>query len=267
MNELSFSALMPPMCFLIAVPIGAFIAFRWRRLGLAIVLISSLLLYALCTSFISTRLLIAAESHAPANVTTAADAQAIVVLAGDASHGRNGVADGVGPLTLDRLHLAASVYRAHHLPILLTGGSETDTEESLAHFMAEVLESDYGIKPTWIEDKSKNTFQNASYSAAILRTNNISRVIIVSQAWHLPRALWAFSQAGITAIPAPAHQTYIGQQNDVSDFLPNYRSFAKSFYALHELLGLAYYRFHYSHNRPPSVGTDPPSGDMRRASE
>ena len=255
MNELSFSALMPPMCFLIAIPLGALAAFRWPRLGLAIVLVSSLLLYALCTSFTSNRLLIAVESQAPPTAAGLADAQAIVVLGGDAIHGPSGVADGVGLLTLDRLHLAVSVYRARHLPILLTGGSETDTGKSLAHFMAEVLESDYGINPTWIEDKSKNTFQNATYSAAILRANNISRVIIVSQAWHIPRALWAFSQAGISAVPAPATRTYIGPRNDIRDFLPNYGSFAKSFYALHELFGLAYYRFHYT-GTPAAV---PPS--------
>jgi uncharacterized SAM-binding protein YcdF (DUF218 family) len=245
LNELSFSALMPPMCFLIAIPIGAFIAFWWRRLGLAIVLISSLLLYALCTSFVSNRLMIAAESKAPTAETTIADAQAIVVLAGDVSRGPSGAADDVGLLTLDRLRLAASVYRDHHLPILLTGGSETDSGESLAHLMAQVMERDYGIKPTWIEDKSQNTFQNAVYSAAILRRNNISRVIVVTQAWHMPRALWALSQAGITAIPAPAHRTYVGNESAISDFLPNYGAFAKSFYSLHELFGLAYYRAHY----------------------
>jgi uncharacterized SAM-binding protein YcdF (DUF218 family) len=245
LNELSFSALMPPMCFLIAIPVGAFVAFWWRRVGLTIVLVSSLLLYALCTSFVSTRLLVAAESQVPATVTPAADAQAIVVLGGDVSHGPFGIADGVGTLTLERLHLAASVYRDHRLPILVSGGSETDKGGSLASFMAEVLEHDYGIKPTWIEDKSKNTFQNATYSAAILHANNISRAIIVSQAWHIPRALWAFSQAGIMGIPAPAHPTYLGRGSDLNDFLPDYGSFAKSFYALHELLGLAYYRFHY----------------------
>ena len=256
MNELSFSPLMPPMCLLIVIPVGALIAFRWRRAGLAIVLISSLLLYALCTPFTSTRLLVEAESQAVPAVGTLSDAQAIVVLSGDVYHGAlGGVPDDVGLLTLDRLRLAASLYRVHNLPILVTGGREPNTAESLGQLMAEVLEHDYGIRPTWIEDRAENTFQNAIFSAAILRANKISRVIVVSQAWHLPRALWAFAKAGITAAPAPAERTYIDKRLEWSDFLPDYGSFARSFYALHELLGLAYYWFHYVCT-PPSVEED-----------
>jgi uncharacterized SAM-binding protein YcdF (DUF218 family) len=233
------------MCFLLAIPIGAILAYWWRRTGLAIFLFSSLFLYALCTSFVSGRLLIAAESQPEIPNNALGSPQAIVVLGGDVSHGAHGKPDDVGPLTLDRLRSAASVYRSHQLPILVTGGSETNTDANLAHFMAEALERDFGIKATWIEDKSENTFQNATFSAAILRAHNISRVIVVTQAWHMPRALWAFSRTGISAVPASVHRTYIGRYSNLSDFLPNYGSFAKSFYALHELLGLAYYRFRY----------------------
>jgi uncharacterized SAM-binding protein YcdF (DUF218 family) len=247
LSELSFSALMPPMCFLIIIPLAAFIAFRWRGAGLLIALISSLLLYGLCTRFISNRLLIIAESQEAPAVGTLADAQAIVVLSGDVYHGAlGGVPDDVGLLTLDRLRLAATVYREHHLPILVTGGREPNTSKTLAQLMADVLQRDYGIKATWIEGKAQNTFENASYSAAILQTNKISRVVLVSEAWHLPRALWAFAQVGISATPAPAERTYVGQSVEWNDLLPDYASFSRSFYALHELLGFIYYRHHYA---------------------
>jgi uncharacterized SAM-binding protein YcdF (DUF218 family) len=251
--EISYSTLMPPMCFLIATPIGALIALRWRRTGLAIVLISALLLYGSCTQFVANRLLAAVEREVPpASAAALADAQAIAILSGDVYHGKpGGVPDDVGLLTLDRLRLAAALYRAHPLPILVTGAVEGNNAESSAALMARTLEQDYGIKPTWLEEQANNTFENGAYSAQILKANGIARVIVVTQAWHMPRALWSFAQAGITAIPAPAARTYPGSGLDRSDWQPDYASFAKTFFALHEIIGLAYYRWHYGSAKAP----------------
>ena len=79
--------------------------------------------------------------------------------------------------------------------------------------MAKALERDYGIIITWIEDKAENTYQNALYSAAILHANNVSRVIVVTQAWHLPRALSALPQVGIAAAPALGWPLFRGWTN------------------------------------------------------
>jgi uncharacterized SAM-binding protein YcdF (DUF218 family) len=245
--ELSYSALMPPMCFLIATPIGALIAFRWRRIGLAIALASSLLLYACCTQFVAERLLITVENRVPPPGAAAlADAQAIAILSGDVYHGKPaGVPDDVGLLTLDRLRLAAALDRARPLPILVTGSAESNNTESSATLMARTLERDYGIKATWLEEQAHNTFENGAYSARIFKANGIARVIVVTDAWHMPRAIWSFAHAGITAIPAPAERTYLGSGFDWSKLQPDYASFARSFFALHEILGLIYYRWHY----------------------
>ena len=244
MNELSYSALMPPMCLLIATPAGVIIAFWWRRTGLAIALISSLLLYASCTRFVSERLLVLVENLVPPPSATAlGDAQAIAVLSGDVYHGEpGGVPDDVGYSTLQRLRLAADLYRSHPLPVLVTGGIVEKSTESAAALMARALENDYGIKPRWIEDKSRNTFENGTYSATILKADNITQVIVVTEAWHMPRAVWSFAHAGLTAIPAPAERTYPTRRLAWSEFDADYASFARSFYALHELLGLAAYR-------------------------
>lgn len=252
MYELSYSALMPPMCFLIATPVGAVIAFWWRRTGLAIALLSSLALFACCTPFVADRLLVAAEGGAaPPTAAALGNAQAIAVLSGDVYHGKpGGVPDDVGLLTLDRLREAAALFRTYSLPILVTGSVEGNDAESSAALMARTLLQDYGIKATWIEEQANNTFENGAYSAAIFKANNISRVIVVTEAWHMPRALWSFAHAGITAIPAPAERTYLTPGFDWSDFEPDYSSFAQSFYAIHEILGLAGYRLRYGPIKP-----------------
>ena len=247
MFELSYSALMPPMCFVVGTLIGAVIALRWRRAGLALVLISTLLLYACCTQFVADRLIADVESQVPpASAADLASAQAIAVLSGDIYHGsRGGVADDVGLLTFDRLRLAAAIYRLHPLPILVTGAVAGDGGESSAALMAHALERDYGIKATWLEEQAANTYENGAYSAKILKAHGLARVILVTQAWHLPRAVWSFAQAGMTAIPAPAERTYVGSGIDWSELQPDYASFSRTFFALHEMLGLAYYRWHY----------------------
>lgn len=240
------------MCLLIAIPIGAVVAFWWRRTGLTIVLVSSLLLFASCTEFFAERLLVLTESGAPPpTAAELASAQAIVVLSGDVYHGKlGGVADDVGLLTLDRLRAAAHLYRVYPLPVLMTGGVEGDDAESSAAIMAHAFAQDYGIRPTWLEQEASNTYENGAYSAAILKANNISRVIVVTQAWHMPRALWSFEHAGIAAIPAPVERTYPDTRFHWVDLEPDYASFAKTFYAVHELVGLAVYRLRYGPIKP-----------------
>jgi hypothetical protein len=51
----------------------------------------------------------------------------------------------------------------------------------------------------------------------------------------------------MTAIPAPAERTYIGSGLDWDALQPDYKSFSRSFFAFHEMLGLAYYKLHYRH--------------------
>lgn len=242
MNGLSYSALMPPMCLLLIIPAGAVIAFWWRRTGLTVVLAASILLYALCTPFVSTRLLIAVESRAPPSRPAAlARGQAIAVLSGHVYEGRQTAqSGGVGPLTLERLNSAALLYDAHPLPVIVTGAADRHGKEPAAVLMARALDQDFSIKATWIEPHARNTFENGARCAEILEAHGIRSVIVVTQAWHMPRALWSFAHAGLYAVPAPVHRTV-----ERNLLLPGASSFAQSFDALHEFLGLLYYRWRY----------------------
>jgi len=245
MFDLSFSVLMPPMCLLLAIPLGAVIALRWRKTGVVIVLLSSLLLFAFCTPFLSAWLLHLVEDELPpASIDALGGAQAIVILEGDMRHGRGQEADDVGPLTLERLRLAAQLYRQHPLPVLMSGGPFSQRKQPGAAIMARVFGRDYGITTEWLEEKSANTFQNGAYSAAILKAHQITKVIIVTQSWHMPRAVWSFGHAGIEAIPAPADRVSL-ERFRWADLMPDYTAFSRSFFALHEALGLAYYRYRY----------------------
>ncbi len=96
-----------------------------------------------------------------------------------------------------------------------------------------------------METDSRNTYENAKVSSDILRAEGIQAVYLVTHAWHMPRALEAFHQAGITAIPRPTGWTDAGPGIAVSDFLPYSGALRNSAYAMHEWIGRLWYRIRY----------------------
>lgn len=178
--------------------------------------------------------------HPPLVSARAADAQAIVVLG--AGRIRNapeyGMQDIPGPGALQRLRYAATLQRETGLPLLVTGGSPDGSSESEAAIMARVLEHDFSVPVKWQEELSNNTAENAQFSSRILRAAGIHRILLVTDAMHMPRAKRVFEQAGLDAVPAPTIFISAGPRT-FDDFLPN--GLRDASYALHEWLGLAWY--------------------------
>ena len=56
---------------------------------------------------------------------------------------------------------------------------------------------------TWVEDASDDTWENAAFSAEILKKQGIHSVYVVTQGWHMRRAMLAFRHAGLIATAAP----------------------------------------------------------------
>jgi uncharacterized SAM-binding protein YcdF (DUF218 family) len=169
-------------------------------------------------------------------------AQAIVVLGGDVRPGNGAdIADTLGPLSLERLVLAAQAYRRLHLPVAVSGGRLGRAHDSEAALMKATLEADFAVLVAWSEDRSRTTWENAVLTAKLLSPGQRSTVVLVSQAWHLPRAIWAFERAGLRALPWPAPRTLF-QADTVEDFLPSIAALHDTLRALHEMIGAAYYR-------------------------
>lgn len=247
MREYSFSYgfVAPPTIFVVLALLGALTALRWRRVGNALVLLSTISLYVLTTPLVASWLMERAAQRPSSPVAERSSAQAIVVLGGDVRRGDDrGIPDQVGLLTLDRIRDATRLYHSLHLPILVTGGHVGGSQVSLAKLMSNVLEEDFGVPVRWREEQSTNTYENAAFSTALLHRDGISRAIIVTQGWHMPRALWSFERAGLQAIPSS--ERYARSRTfDPMDLLPSYQAFDWSFVAVHELIGQVYYRWRY----------------------
>jgi len=244
MHEISYSFLTTPGLLIVLVLAGICASWRWRRVGMSLAIIAAVFLYVLSTPLASSWLIDRASTPAAPAGASAQEAKAIVVLAADLSKSNGTFC--VGPLTLDRLLKAAQVYRQTSLPILVTGGPIDQSPQSAADLMADVLEQDFHVPVRWREQRSSTTMENARFSAEMLKQDGISTVILVTQAWHAPRAQWAFQHAGIEAIPthsdagSPSEAPY-----KLDDLLPGFADLQWSTYALHELLGLAFYRWRY----------------------
>lgn len=239
----SHGFLAPPTVFILLSLAGAVIALVWRRLGLALALISSLCLYAAATPALSSWLLRGLEAGVPAAPDLRA-AQAIVVLGGDVEVGGGGIPDRLGPLSLERVVLGAQAYRRLHLPVAVSGGLVGHARQSVAALMKAALETDFGVPVKWSEQRSRTTWENAVGTAQILRPQGIATVVVVTQAWHLPRALWSFAHAGLTPLPwaAPPRAP---QALRPDDLLPSLAALSDTAFAIHEILGGQYYRLRY----------------------
>lgn len=188
------------------------------------------------------------ENYPPLNVASLnkPQAQAIVILAG----GRRSWAPEYGgatlaPLTLERVRYGAWLAQNTGLPILVSGGLAEENKPAEAKIMQQVLEQEFSQTVAWVEDASRNTYENASLSQAILQAHQIESVYVVTHAWHQPRALWSFRQAGLQPIAAPTAFESGAPGIAASDFLPNARTLSDTAYAIHEILGNLWYRIRY----------------------
>jgi uncharacterized SAM-binding protein YcdF (DUF218 family) len=146
-----------------------------------------------------------------------------------------------GLLTLDRLRTAAALHRRTGLPILVTGGTTQPDTPAVGLVMAQSLTDDFQTPPRWVESKSSDTWQNARFSADILRAEGITSVYVVTHSWHMRRAVVAFQGTGltVTAFPTSLDDPL---EPDLYDFLPRASGWQTGYFAVHEWIGYAWYR-------------------------
>ena len=178
-------------------------------------------------------------------------AQAIVVLGGGRHYNAieynsdNGsMIDTANYHFLWRLRYAAYLANHSKLPVIVSGGIPYATkQESEALLGAQILSHEFGVYPVWQEGNSRNTWENAQLTQPLLQEKGIDHVVLVTQAYHMRRSSYAFTQAGITHTPM-ATGFLSNQPLDLwwQRWLPNSTALMDSRTALHEYLGLLFYR-------------------------
>jgi uncharacterized SAM-binding protein YcdF (DUF218 family) len=144
----------------------------------------------------------------------------------------------------ERLSEAAAL--AHRYPtamVVYSGGilgDEPTTEGSIAkRFFLEL-----GVEESRIvlETRSLSTAENAAFTRELIMPQPGQRWLLVTSAWHMPRAVGAFRRAGFPVIPYPVGYTTPGLSNDywsIRSFTS--RGLVRADAAVHEWIGLIAY--------------------------
>lgn len=156
----------------------------------------------------------------------------------------------------DRVLYGAQLYRqglADH--ILLTGGriSWMGSGPTPAEEMATLLER-LGVPEDalWLENQSRNTYENAVNSRKILDENGIHKILLVTSALHMPRALALFKSQELDVVPAPTdYSVTFGDWErlkgaslpvQILNLVPSADNLSSVTSALKEYIGILFYR-------------------------
>ena len=237
--------ILPPFSLFLLIGAGWILHSWWPRVGRWVTGTALAVLFFLCTA-IGAGLLVRPLESLTTPLASSMDtrAQAILVLAAGrleqaAEYGGKDIPDYIA---LARLRYAAKLQHETGLPILASGGDALahGDRTSKADAMASALREDFVTPVKWIEGSSRNTAENALFSAEILRQHGVSRMLLVTDAMHMPRARMAFAKTGLDVVAAPTMFLGAGSTHPL-DFLPSAEGLRRSHYAIREWAGLFWY--------------------------
>jgi uncharacterized SAM-binding protein YcdF (DUF218 family) len=236
---------LPPAAPLLLALLGLLLATRKKTPGLLLAFAGLALLWFLSCHAVAVWLahtLVPQYTPVTAAALKSGGVQAIVVLGG----GVHPVAPEYGeaqssPAAAMRLRYGAWLARQTGLPVAFAGGmgwgaadTQVLSEGEVARRMAE---RDYGLKLRWIDNRSRDTAENASLLRPLLQKDGVQRIALVTHAWHMPRSVLAFERAGFTVTAAPMGFT-LPSGNGVLEWLPSGNGLEDSRAILREWLAL-----------------------------
>lgn len=240
--------LLPPVSLALLAAAG--LLFARRKWGRPLAITGVLVLWLLSLPVVVNQLALWWERVPPlsADALGHIQPQALVVIGGGLDYGAPEYPGGVTlhPRTLIRIRYAAKLAWELGLPIMVSGGGLNDPDEvAEADLMAAALDGEFKTPVAWLERGSVNTAENARFSHQLLSQYGIARIVLVTQAYHMPRAALEFRKAGFEVLPAPT--AFIGQvgESRLLDWLPSPTAWTNSFLLFHEIVGKVWYRIRY----------------------
>jgi uncharacterized SAM-binding protein YcdF (DUF218 family) len=222
------------------------LATRFARAGRRLAFASLIVLAILGLSPLGNVLIIPLEDRFPAWNAADGAPTGIVVLGGalspHVSAARNEVALNEAA---ERLTVAAELaLRYPHARIVFSGGSGALIfgEGAEAEFAVRVFES-FGIPRArvMLEDRSRNTLENAILSKDLARPEPGERWLLVTSAYHMPRAIGIFRKAGFAVEPYPVDWRTSGSEDALRPFPTVGDGLRRTDTAVREWIGLAAY--------------------------
>lgn len=210
-----------PVTFVILIGIaGIILGFtRFARAGRALQAVAILLLaLALLTPF-GALLIRPLEDRFPQPPADTPAPAAIIVLGGGMETDRS-EARGQIYFTPEAARLFAGAELARRYPaarLVFTGGFGNLFREGEAEAA--------GVRRLWLslgvpsermtfEEKSRNTWENAIFTRELIKPKKGETFLLVTSAWHMPRAAGIFRHAGFEIVPYPVAYRSYGDNRD-----------------------------------------------------
>jgi len=250
---------LPPTPLLLVAALGGWLTWRRKLAGAILLAVGLVLAWLSCSErageFLSTHLvnpppaLSQLDIERLARDREAGRRTAVLVLGGGLVHHavEYGRSQDPNELSLERLRYGVWLAKRIGAPLGISGGvarrgdaaapAEAETE-------SQVAQAEFGMTPRWVEIRSRDTRENASFSVSMLRRDGIQRIVVVTHQMHLPRTLRAFDVA-LVGERAAGTVEVIGagvdaRGRDVAfsrrDWTPSVHGFRKARYAVHEWL-------------------------------
>ena len=245
--------ILPPGGFVLLLLLIIILAIRKRRIAISIIAVfTAALLYSASIRPVADALLEPLEEKAAAlesyaDLSTGSHsvetASYIVVLGGGVTRSRFGGES----LSGGSLYRAVAAYQMHlenGLPIISTGGPPLSNRTAPEAAIGSLFLRSLGVEKTLVieELESRNTWENAAFTKPIIAD---STVILVTSAFHMRRSVSSFLAHGISVRPAPTEYRAMSENYTFWDWLPGLSAFNDSATALHEYVGLIFYRVIY----------------------
>lgn len=167
----------------------------------------------------------------------------IVVLGGGINYNIPGKDGELSKASLERLvrgyrlqdKLGSSIIYSGGVAVGQTGVSEADIAQNWLQEM--------GVPENKIikEDQARTTYENGVYIKKWMKNNDINNIYLVTSALHMPRSSAVFSNLNINFIPVISGYSY-NHKLSWLDYLPNRSALTANLAAIHEWLGLIWYK-------------------------
>jgi uncharacterized SAM-binding protein YcdF (DUF218 family) len=219
--------------------------FRSKKAGLAAV---SILIVCSLPVFSNKLISYLERDYSLVRAASAKTADAIVVLSGMVRtiEGANGLEYEWGEAS-DRIFAGIDLIQENKAPVLLLTGGKLpwSVGKPEGEYLRGIAEK-HGVPSDIIiiTENVQNTDQEAKAVVKLLN-KNIPNIILVTSAFHMPRAQMVFESAGIEVSPFPVDFLSEATNTKIMDFIPNAKAFNDTNFFVRELIGRLYYDLKY----------------------
>ena len=242
--------ILPPGSNLMLMLLGFCFLLKFYRTGFVFIILSFVTLWLLSTPVIAQWLIDRLQYRYPllqvSQINQNTKHSAIIVLGGGdtpSPESKNGYI--LSDASESRLHYAAYLYQNTHFPIIVSGGSLRTSKPTGAELMRQEMQIYFKVPVAWLEDKGIDTEDEGNLMASILRKHGINTAYLVTNAFHMTRAMYAFGQSfknsPIQIIAAPMGYVVLQPDQGMLNYLPSLEGLNKSATAMHEYIGLLAY--------------------------